>query len=185
LQGKELFSDDMLRYVRYFKSKVGLFHNRTHGVMEKPQQELKRTRLENRKFKNLASFAMQYDQHCNALISEYYDGFRKTFFKRKVRPSPCLQGTDATFPQHTDIPVENGKEKWCERKRLHGQDKTIGVYLQKSKFPLHFKSSKRITSHGSDQGRSQDFYKGGGGSYGRKSLEKEKLLVIRIVKEST
>jgi len=162
LQGKELFSDDMLRYVRYFKSKVGLFHNRTHGVMEKPQQELKRTRLENRKFKNLASFAMQYDQHCNALISEYYDGFRKTFFKRKVRPSPCLQGTDATFPQHTDIPVENGKEKWCERKRLHGQDKTIGVYLQKSKFPLHFKSSKRITSHGSDQGRSQDFYKGGG-----------------------
>ena len=35
------------------------------------------------------------------------------------------------------------------------------------------------------QGRSQDFSKGGGGSYGSKSLEKEKLLVIRIVKEST
>ena len=35
------------------------------------------------------------------------------------------------------------------------------------------------------QGRSQDFSKGGGLSYGSKSLEKEKLLVIRIVKEST
>ena len=37
----------------------------------------------------------------------------------------------------------------------------------------------------SKQGRSQDFSKGGGWSYGSKSLEKEKLLVIRIVKENT
>ena len=52
--------------------------------------------------------------------------------------------------QHTDISVENAKEKCCKRKRLHGQDNTSGVYLQKSKFPLQFKSSKWITSHGSD-----------------------------------
>ena len=35
------------------------------------------------------------------------------------------------------------------------------------------------------QGRSQDFSKGGEGLKLSKSLEKEKLLVIRIVKEST
>jgi len=118
--------------------------------MKKSQQELKRTRLENRKFKDLATFAVQYDQHSNALISEYYDGFRKTSFKRKVRPSPCLQSDDASFPQHSDVSAENATEKWCKRRRLHGQDKTIGVYLHKSKFPLQFKSSKRLTSHGSD-----------------------------------
>ena len=38
---------------------------------------------------------------------------------------------------------------------------------------------------GGMQGRSQDFSKGGGWSYGSKSLVKEKLLVIRIVKKST
>ena len=57
-------------------------HNRTQGVMEKSQQELKRTRLENRKCKDLSTFAAQYHQHSKALISEDYDGFRKTCFKR-------------------------------------------------------------------------------------------------------
>jgi len=35
------------------------------------------------------------------------------------------------------------------------------------------------------RGAARIFLRGGGGSYGSKSLEKEKLLVIRIVKEST
>jgi len=35
--------------------------------------------------------AVQNDQHNNALIPEYYDGFRTTSFKRKVRPLHCLQ----------------------------------------------------------------------------------------------
>jgi len=110
--------------------------------MEKSQQDLKRTRLENRKFKDLATFAVQYDQHSNALILEYYDGFRTTSFKRKVRPTHCLQSADASFSQHTGLSVETATEKWFKRRRLHGQDKTIGVYLQKSKSPLQFKSSK-------------------------------------------
>jgi len=112
--------------------------------MEKSQQELKWTRLENRKFKDLATFAVQYDQHSNALISEYYDGFRTTSFKRKVSAdaSWCLQSADASFLQHAGLSVETATEKWCKRRRLHRQDKTIGVYLQKSKFPLQFKSSK-------------------------------------------
>jgi len=37
---------------------------------------------------------------------------------------------------------------------------------------------------GTAQGRSQDFSKGGAGSYGSKSLDKDKLLVIRIVKKA-
>jgi len=82
-------------------------NNRTQGVMEKLQQEQKRTRLENRKFKDLATFTVQYDHHTNALISEYYDGFRKTSFRRKVRPSPCLQSDDASCPQHSDVSAEN------------------------------------------------------------------------------
>jgi len=38
---------------------------------------------------------------------------------------------------------EAATEKWCKRGRLQGQDKTIGVYLQKSKYPLKFKSSQK------------------------------------------
>jgi len=36
-------------------------NNRTQGHMEKSQQELKRTRLQNRRFKNLAEIAVVYD----------------------------------------------------------------------------------------------------------------------------
>jgi len=32
----------------------------------------------------------------------------------------------------TSLSVETAMEKWCKRRRLRGQDKTIGVYLQKS-----------------------------------------------------
>jgi len=58
--------------------------------MDKSQQELKRTRLENRKYKDLSTFAMQYHQHSKALISKYYDGFFKTCFKRKVSATHCF-----------------------------------------------------------------------------------------------
>ena len=88
--------------------------------MEKSQQELKRTRLENRKFKDLATFTVEYDQHSSALISEYYDGFRTTSFKGKVRPTHCLQSDDASFSQRTGLSVETAMEKWCKRRRLHG-----------------------------------------------------------------
>ena len=55
------------------------------GNLENSQQELKRTRMENRKFKDLASFSIQYHLHSDALAVEYDDGFRKTCFRRKVR----------------------------------------------------------------------------------------------------
>ena len=69
-----------------------------------------------------------------AMHSEYYDGFRTTSFKRKVRPTHCLQSADTSFSQHTGLSVETATEKWCKRRRLHGQDKTIGVYLQNPSF---------------------------------------------------
>jgi len=49
--------------------------------------------MENRKFKDLASFAIQYHLHSDALAAlaaEYDDGFRKTCFRRKVRNAPML-----------------------------------------------------------------------------------------------
>jgi len=40
--------------------------------------------MENRKYKDLATFALQYQKHNDGLIAEYYDGFRKSNAKRKV-----------------------------------------------------------------------------------------------------
>ena len=37
-----------------------------------------------RKYKDLATFALQYQKHNDGLIAEYYDGFRKTNAKWKV-----------------------------------------------------------------------------------------------------
>jgi len=53
-------------------------NNRTQGQMEKSQQELKRTRLQNRRFKNLAENAVAYDPSISGLIRENADGFRAT-----------------------------------------------------------------------------------------------------------
>ena len=50
---------------------------------------------------------------------------------------------------------------------------------------IHLQICKHSTAATVIQGRSQDFSRGGGWSYGSKSLEKERLLEIRIVKEST
>ena len=52
--------------------------------MEKPQQELKGTRLENCKCKDLSTFAVQCHQHSKALISEYNDGVVNVWL-----PCPC------------------------------------------------------------------------------------------------
>jgi len=56
--------------------------------MEKSQQELKRTRLQNRRFKNLAEIAVVYDR-ISGLIREYDDGFRskakQIFTKKKTK----------------------------------------------------------------------------------------------------
>jgi len=56
--------------------------------MEKSQQELKRTRLQNRRFKNLADIAVVYDQSISGLIRKYDDGFRskaKQIFPKKKK----------------------------------------------------------------------------------------------------
>jgi len=46
--------------------------------MEKSQQELKGTRLQNGRFNNLVEIAVVYDQSISGLIREYEDGFRAT-----------------------------------------------------------------------------------------------------------
>ena len=46
-------------------------NNRTQGQIEKSQQELKRTRLENRRHKNLAELAVVYQKMSKSLVTEY------------------------------------------------------------------------------------------------------------------
>jgi len=56
--------------------------NCTQGQIDKSQQELKRTRLRNGKYRNLAELAVVY--HCthDALVAEHENGFRKKFSKK-------------------------------------------------------------------------------------------------------
>jgi len=56
--------------------------NRTQGQIEKSHQELKRTRLRNRKYKNLAELAVVYHRTRDALVAEHEDGLRKKFAKK-------------------------------------------------------------------------------------------------------
>ena len=103
-------------------------HNRTQGIMEKSQQELKRTRMENRKFKDLASFGIQCHLHSDALAVEYDDGLRKTCFRRKVRNARMLYVSQITennlcmvnytlfrFQKYQDC--DTATEKWSKREK--------------------------------------------------------------------
>jgi len=59
-------------------------NNRTQGQIEKSLQELKRTRLENRRYKNLAELAVVYHKMSNSLVTEYEDGKRKKIKKKEM-----------------------------------------------------------------------------------------------------
>ena len=59
-------------------------NNRTQGQTEKSQQELKRTRLENRRYKNLAELAVVYHKMSKSLVTEYEDGKRKKIKKKEM-----------------------------------------------------------------------------------------------------
>jgi len=59
-------------------------NNRTQGQIEKSQQELKRTRLENRRYKNLAELAVVYQKMSKSLVTEYENGKRKKIKKKEM-----------------------------------------------------------------------------------------------------
>jgi len=65
--------------------------NHTQGQIEKSQQELKRTRLENRRYKNLAELAVVYHKISKSLTTEYEDGKRKKIKKKEMVGFICLQ----------------------------------------------------------------------------------------------
>jgi len=46
-------------------------NNRTQGQIEKSQQELKRTRFENWRYKNLTELAVVYHKMSKSLVTEY------------------------------------------------------------------------------------------------------------------
>jgi len=60
-----------------FGSQTFCNNNCSQGQMEKSQQELKRTRLRKRRFKNLAEIAVVYHDLSKSLLLESEDGFRK------------------------------------------------------------------------------------------------------------
>jgi len=59
-------------------------NNRTQGQIEKSQLELKRTRLENRRYKNLAEQAVVYHKMSKSLVTEYEDGKRKKIKQKEM-----------------------------------------------------------------------------------------------------
>ncbi|XP_077975501.1 uncharacterized protein LOC144431350 [Styela clava] len=95
--------------------------NRTQGIMEKSQQELKRTRFNNRRFKRLDEIAVVYDQLHDSLIREYQDNLIVRPKKRKV--------------DNRDQ-IDQEIEKWGKRCRNMGNDKSKGIYLQPPSRPL-------------------------------------------------
>jgi len=59
-------------------------NNCTQRQIEKSQQELKRTHLENRRYKNLAELAAVYHKMCKSQVTEYEDGKRKKIKKKEM-----------------------------------------------------------------------------------------------------
>ena len=59
-------------------------NNRTQGQIEKSQKKLKRTCLENRRYKNLAELAVVYHKMSKSLVTEYEDGKRKKIKKKEM-----------------------------------------------------------------------------------------------------
>jgi len=59
-------------------------NNRTERQIEKSQQELKRTCLENTRYKNLAELAVAYHKMSKSLVTEYADGKRKKIKKKEM-----------------------------------------------------------------------------------------------------
>jgi len=56
----------------------------TQGQIEKSQQELKRTRLENRRYKILAELAVVCHKMSKSLVTEYEDSKRKKIIKKEM-----------------------------------------------------------------------------------------------------
>nr|CAB3263128.1 uncharacterized protein LOC104265342 [Phallusia mammillata] len=98
-------------------------NNRTQGIMEKSQQELKRTRLRGRKFKNLAEFVQVYDE-TNLPVLKFHDGYRTKPVKRKK----------------LNVCHDLAEETWAKKSKTGPTNQ--GVYFQPSKKLLQFESKK-------------------------------------------
>jgi len=131
--------------------------NRTQGQIEKSQQELKRTRLRNRKYKNLAELAVIYHRTHDGLMAEHEDGFRKEFAKNlwyyihqsNIRSEVCMY-----FMLCNCLHIKKNKvsasdeaagEKWTRRNQKQNvTDKKLGVYLQQPAEAMHYTRGKDI-----------------------------------------
>lgn len=122
--------------------------NRTSGTMEKSQQELKRTRLRNRRYKRLDEIAIVYHDFYLPLVREFTDSL---LIKKKV-------GKKRSAP--VDL---NGQEEevWSKRPKLDKPNPQLGIYLQppawknedvpKQKVVDPIKSSQKTTDVKKDQ----------------------------------
>jgi len=131
-------------------------NNRTQGQIEKSQQELKRTRLENRRCKNLAELAVVYHKMSKSLVTEYEDGKRKKIKKKEMvgfifllqsflwmiqMHFICLHCQDAK-PNGSD---DTAEEVWLKKMKLspNRQLTKFGKYMQPATLPLTFDKHKR------------------------------------------
>jgi len=143
--------------VHIFGSQTICNNNRTQRQMEKSQQELKRTRLRNRRFKNLAEIAVVYHDISKSLLLEYEDGFRKkakktqhvsnkNAFEIRRKYICCLATVDILhFQKKKEVECSDiAEEQWAKRRRKgDGLNKNIGVYLQPPSKSLLYSNQNR------------------------------------------
>ena len=101
-------------------------NNRTQGIMEKSQQELKRTRLEGRRFRRLDEIAVAISQKNTAILREYGDSIKK-----RRRPSK--------------VPQEE-VEHWKKRSRTTVRNEGVGRYFAPPRKPLRDLSKPKAKS---------------------------------------
>ena len=95
---------------------------RTQGNIEKSFQELKRTRLGNRRFGRLDEFVVMYDALHKPLIREFQDGMQSASKKKtKIQPKSGFSNNK---------PDCDEEEIWRKRHRHKLPDTSIGKYFQ-------------------------------------------------------
>ena len=130
-------------------------NNRTQAQTEKSQQRLKRTRLENRRYKNLAELAVVYHKVSKTLVHE--NGKQKKIKKKEMvgfiflllqsflwmiqMHFICLHCQDSK-PNGSD---DTAEEVWSKKMKLspNRQLTKFGKYMQPATRPLTFDKHKR------------------------------------------
>ncbi|CAL8258937.1 unnamed protein product [Arctogadus glacialis] len=91
--------------------------NRTQGIMEKSQWDLKKIRLQSRRFKRMDDFVSMYKVSTNALLREYADSLKK---RRKQKSLKATGTLAASSSSGTEAPESSPPVKKSAMAELFG-----------------------------------------------------------------